>query len=116
MKALSIKQPFATLIMNGLKDREHRTWKTDFRGKFIVHSSKIPDIKFMKQYGFNKTALSNGVLLGTIELYDVELYENGIKAFLLRNPMEFNKSIPYIGQLGFFEIDKSILLKYKNGR
>jgi len=111
MKALSIKQPFATLIMNGLKDREHRTWTTDFRGKFMIHSSKIPDIKFMEEYGFNKTALSNGVLLGVVELYDVEIYKNEIKAFLLRNPIEFKEPIQYIGQLGFFEVDKSILLK-----
>lgn len=40
MKALSIKQPYATLIAKGIKDVENRTWKTNFRGKIYIHSSK----------------------------------------------------------------------------
>ena len=40
MKALSIKQPWAWLIVNGYKDIENRTWKTNYRGTFLVHASK----------------------------------------------------------------------------
>ena len=40
MKVLSIRQPWAWLIMTGLKDVENRTWNTDFRGKFAIHASK----------------------------------------------------------------------------
>jgi len=40
MKVLSIRQPWAWLIMTGLKDVENRTWNTDFRGKFSIHASK----------------------------------------------------------------------------
>lgn len=43
MKALSIRQPWAWLIVNGLKDVENRTWKTDFRGRFLVHAGYIFD-------------------------------------------------------------------------
>ena len=32
MKALSIKQPWASLIAHGIKDIENRTWKTNFLG------------------------------------------------------------------------------------
>lgn len=41
MKALSIKQPWASLIVHGIKDIENRTWKTNFRGRIYVHASKI---------------------------------------------------------------------------
>ena len=109
MKALSIKQPFATLIMNGLKDREHRSWNTKFRGRFIVHASKNPDDKFMVNYGFNRTMFSYGVILGTIELYDTENYGNGIKAFLLRKPIKLDLPIEYKGQLNFFDIAKELI-------
>ena len=36
--ALSIRQPWAWLIVHGFKDVENRTWPTDFRGPFLVHA------------------------------------------------------------------------------
>ncbi|MDX8563456.1 ASCH domain-containing protein [Elizabethkingia sp. HX WHF] len=39
MKALSIKQPWASLITLGIKPIENRTWRTNFRGRIYVHSS-----------------------------------------------------------------------------
>ena len=40
MKALSLKQPFATLIAGGDKTLETRNWKTDYRGPLLICSSK----------------------------------------------------------------------------
>lgn len=39
MKALSIKQPWASLIASGIKNIENRTWKTNFRGRIYIHAS-----------------------------------------------------------------------------
>lgn len=39
MKAISIKQPWASLIAHGIKDIENRTWKTNFRGRVYIHVS-----------------------------------------------------------------------------
>jgi hypothetical protein len=39
MKALSIKQPWASLIAHGIKDIENRAWKTHFRGRIYIHAS-----------------------------------------------------------------------------
>lgn len=36
---LSIKQPWADLIVTGIKNIENRTWKTKHRGKIYVHAS-----------------------------------------------------------------------------
>lgn len=41
MKALSIKQPLASLIAHGIKDIENRTWKTNFRGRIYIHASGL---------------------------------------------------------------------------
>lgn len=38
MKALSIRQPWASLIVWGLKDIENRAWPTEYRGPFWVHA------------------------------------------------------------------------------
>lgn len=40
MKALTVRQPFATLIARGHKTVENRGWYTSFRGPFLVHASK----------------------------------------------------------------------------
>ena len=39
MKVLSVKEPFATLITNGIKKIETRSWKTNYRGELFIHSS-----------------------------------------------------------------------------
>jgi len=39
MKALTIKQPWASLIAHGIKDVENRTWKTNYRGRIYIHAS-----------------------------------------------------------------------------
>lgn len=40
MKAITIWQPYATLIMLGLKKYETRCWGTSFRGPLIIHAAK----------------------------------------------------------------------------
>lgn len=43
MKVLSLKEPFATLIMNGTKKVETRSWKTNYRGEIFIHASLSVD-------------------------------------------------------------------------
>jgi|LSPZ01.1.fsa_nt_gi hypothetical protein len=38
-KTLSVNQPYATLICAGVKDVENRDWKTNYRGKLLIHAS-----------------------------------------------------------------------------
>src|SRR5579859_2156572 len=40
MKALSIRQPWAWLIVRGHKDIENRDWYTGYRGEILVHTGK----------------------------------------------------------------------------
>lgn len=51
MKALSITEPYATLIRNGVKQIETRSWKTNYRGELFIHASST---KIPKQYMENK--------------------------------------------------------------
>lgn len=54
MKALSIKQPWASLIALGIKDIENRTWKTNFRGRIYIHASAkwVENPQVSDTYGF----------------------------------------------------------------
>ena len=74
MKALSLKQPFAELILQGRKKIELRKWNTKFRGEFLIHSSKNPDLSSMKKFGFDE--LPCGFILGKANLIDVKHYNS----------------------------------------
>lgn len=39
MKALSIREPYASLILSGVKKIETRSWKTNYRGELYIHAS-----------------------------------------------------------------------------
>ena len=55
MKVITIKQPFATLIAEGLKEYEFRTWKTSYRGEILIHAGKGVDKKAMERFRKSKT-------------------------------------------------------------
>ena len=44
MKTLSVTEPYATIIRNGIKKIETRSWKTNYRGDLLIHASstRIP--------------------------------------------------------------------------
>lgn len=41
--ALSIKQPWASLIVSGRKSIEIRSWPTRLRGRILIHAARVPD-------------------------------------------------------------------------
>src|SRR5690242_9023233 len=43
MRIISIRQPWAALIVHGFKDVENRTWPTRYRGAVLIHASLRPD-------------------------------------------------------------------------
>lgn len=40
MKALSLRQPWAWMVVAGGKNIENRRWNTRFRGPFLIHAAK----------------------------------------------------------------------------
>ena len=47
MKALTVQQPFASLICQGIKDVENRSWRTNFRGTIYIHAAaKLGKLNF----------------------------------------------------------------------
>ena len=80
MKAITIKQPFATLIAEGIKEYEFRTWKTKYRGEILIHAGK----------GINKKAME-----GTIMAH----VDGNVPNILINIP---KLSPYYIGQLIYF--------------
>ena len=119
MKALSLKQPFAELILQGKKKIELRKWNTKFRGEFLIHASKKPDLEAMKKFGFKE--LPCGFILGKANLVEVKKYKNKIEhrkdkelhladdswgeyGFILKDVKRL-KPIPCNGKLGFWDFE-----------
>lgn len=72
MKALSIKEPFATLIKDGVKIYETRSWKTKYRGEIYIHASlslsKSKNVENANKY--LKSSIKPGYILCRCELID----------------------------------------------
>jgi len=120
--ALSIRQPWAWMIVHGWKDVENRDWPTRFRGRFLVHASKgmtrdeydegqllARAIRGMDAILPRAAELHRGGIIGSVELVDCLTYDTassewfvGNFGFLLARP-EVLPFRPYRGQLGFFE-------------
>src|SRR6516164_2916216 len=41
--ALSLKQPWAAMLVHGRKTIEVRRWPTDRRGPVLIHAARVPD-------------------------------------------------------------------------
>lgn len=119
MKVLSLKQPFAELVVSGKKTIELRKWNTKFRGNFLIHASKIPDKKAMKKFEF--TELPVGFIVGKSKLVEIKQYLNkkecerdkgkhlansswGKYGFVLKNSKRITP-ISAKGKLNFWDFD-----------
>lgn len=71
MKVLTIKQPWATLIMQGDKRFEFRSWQTKYRGDLLIHAGKGIDKVAMKRLErYLPNELPFGKILGKVTLVD----------------------------------------------
>jgi hypothetical protein len=75
LRALSLKQPWAWLIVNGYKDIENRSWRTNHRGPLLIHaSSSRPAVTteyIQKKYGVRlPDKLEFGGIAGVVEVVD----------------------------------------------
>lgn len=88
MKAITIKQPWATLIVLGEKKFETRSWATKHRGPLAIHAGKSVDkdacedswIKsVLAEHGITTwKQLPTGVVIATVELVDCHKVSLGV--------------------------------------
>lgn len=94
MKVLTIKQPWATLIMEGYKRFEFRSWQTKYRGDLLIHAGKGVDreaVSRLKKY--MPEELPKGKILGRVKLIDcIKCDENFKNKCLQENKDVYAKS------------------------
>lgn len=82
MKVLTIKQPFATLIAEGYKTYEFRTWKTKYRGELLIHAGKGIDKKAMERFKHLELDYPTGCILAKATLTDCVYVDDAMVDFL----------------------------------
>lgn len=122
MKAITIKQPWASLIAYGLKDIENRSWKTNYRGRVLIHAGKRE-----KQFGMPRKLFSDdvvhsvivskelpmGAIIGSVEIVDCVKNHPSMWAvegawhWVLENPILFSEPITGVkGKLSFWNYEE----------
>ncbi len=120
MKVLTVKQPWASLIIHGGKDIENRQWATGVRGRVAIHSSaRLEKSEAEDALGLLRAIRGRdaelpligrdlGSIIGTVEIVDcVRRSESpwfvGEYGFVLRDPIALPEPIKVRGQLGWWE-------------
>ena len=71
MKVLTIRQPWASLIIHGYKKFEFRSWQTKYRGELLIHAGKGIDKEAVKRLEkYLPKELPIGKILGKVTLVD----------------------------------------------
>lgn len=120
---LSIRQPYAWLIVQGIKPVENRTWRTTFRGRVLIHAGVTypkrdfqDDCTLYARHNFyppNREALTGGivgeaVIVDCVREHPSE-YFHGPYGFVLEQPKAYRALIPFGGRLGFFGVPASLI-------
>lgn len=82
MKALSVRQPWAELIVQGKKTLELRTWSVKHRGPLAIHASTNIEREACAAHGIDPVRVSAGAIIGVVDL--VEIVELDAVAFAAR--------------------------------
>ncbi|MBP0020280.1 MAG: ASCH domain-containing protein [Cyanobacteria bacterium SBLK] len=140
IKALSLWQPWASLITHGHKQYETRSWFTDYRGTLLIHAAKRTGEQIQKDTAFilqNKHNirldwgdLPLGQLVCICDLVDcIPItgdvrrrlsqqekvcgdWSSGRWAWDLRNVRAIDPLIPLRGRQGLFNVDSSLLINH----
>lgn len=122
MKVLSVKEPWASLIVYGVKDIENRSWNTKLRGRILIHASKTSlgwnslnndqMEAFRKSDKFSVVTMYQGAIIGSVEIVDCVKNNSSIWAdkgcynWILKNPVLFKEPIGEVsGKLGLWNFD-----------
>jgi hypothetical protein len=139
VKALTICQPYAELILRGLKRVENRKWPTGHRGALLIHAGKNrdwleldPTGTYDEHYGIFLTEMQFGFVVGVCQVRGC-IHKNlrspirdrlvleawpwladhehaeGPYCWILEDARRFEHPIPLRGQPGLFDVPARVV-------
>ena len=120
MKVLTIKQPWAQLIIEGYKEYEFRSWKTNYRGKILIHAGMSLERDMVDRFKDYNLSYTKGAIIGEAVIEDCILVDNKFNEELKnKNPLVYGRSNhveTYAWKLtNIVKYDKPIEIKGKLG-
>lgn len=125
MKVLTIKQPWASLIINSYKKYEFRSWKTNYRGKILIHAGKSLEKDMLNRFKDYNLDIDLGYIIGEAYLEDcilvTEKFQDKLRkidsvvyarskeemyAWKLTNIKKYKDKIPINGKLGLWNYSR----------
>ena len=88
MKVITLKQPWATLVAEGLKKYEFRSWKLNYRGEILIHAGMALEKDMAERLSSYNLNYYKGEIIGEATLVDCILVDK-----------EFNKKLRDINPL-----------------
>lgn len=133
MKALTVKQPWATAIISLGKDVENRSRLTKYRGLLYIHAAKTHSqegVDFLATRGIFRvpTMATLGKVIGTVDVIDCHHADDcwtgsadannvaheehcsdwameGLYHWVLANPKPLERPFPAVGKLGIWNLE-----------
>lgn len=113
MKVITIKQPWASLIANGFKEYEFRTWRTKYRGEILIHAGKGVDKKAMERFKHLNLEYPSGCIIAKANLVDcVEINDIARKMLSKKNSLVYSSVIKNTDWKGYgFKLENVAKIK-----
>ncbi len=123
MKVITIKEPWASLIINGYKEYEFRSWKTNYRGEILIHTSQQVDKEALKKFEDLNLNYQTSKIIGKVTIIDCKLVDDkfdkelsknkvyslsskiGEYAWVLKDPQPLINNKEVKGRLGIWNIE-----------
>lgn len=123
--ALSVRQPWAELIIAGRKSIEVRNWWTDYRGLLWIHAARKADVELEQKFGL--VHLFKGGFIGRVTLtaivrFDSERWNRwrekhlsggsmpcGAYGWVLKEPLRLKEPVPAEGALRLFRPNDDVV-------
>jgi hypothetical protein len=109
--ALSLKQPWAALVVSGRKTIEVRKWATAIRGRVLIHAAKVsddrPEVWALVEDELKPLAQLSGGVIGAAEL---------VRCLLYRTPARFAADVAkHLNAPDWFEAPKMYGFEFRGG-
>jgi hypothetical protein len=97
MKTLTVHQPWASLIVFGFKPIENRSWRTDYKGPLLIHSSA-------NRRAYCEAHLTTAQLNHLFSLLNYRNHKsNNFRFNEFKNSIKFSSIIGIVNLLGCFK-------------
>lgn len=109
MKVITLKQPWATLVAEGLKKYEFRSWKFNYRGEILIHAGKGVDKEAMKKFEHLNLNYPQAKIIAKVKILDcIELNDGINRQIIEENELVYGHKYDRTGYAWKLEVVEKI--------